>query len=521
MKENANLAENKEHIDFPVVGIGASAGGLDAFKSLLENLPLDTGLSFIVIQHLAAGHASMLTDILARFTKIPVQIVQDGMQIEPDNVYVIPPGTTMTMKNQVLILGPKDKTLKPIDTFFISLAENLKTQSIGIVLSGTGSDGTEGLKAVKSQGGITFAQTPNSAQYPDMPQNAISADATDFVLTPDKIASELQRIGKNIELAHREIEAKEETNIKQEEPKKEASLNTIFVLLKSHFNVDFTHYKETVVNRRISRRMVINHIEKKAEYIEYLQSHPDELEALYHDMLIGVTSFFREPETFEALKNTVFPELIKMHKPKDNIRFWIPGCSTGEEAYSFAIAIEEYLEENSISLQLQVFGTDVNEKNIEKARQGIYPNTIETDVSEKRLKTFFKNLNGNYQISKKIRDKCVFAKQDITADPPFSNMDLISCRNMLIYFDEYLHEKVVPTMHYALKAGGFLVLGQSESIGKFTNLFDQIKRQSIYTKKKTQPNITFGLQPVMQNPQKLRESKLGEKKMPFQFLKMR
>ena len=224
---------------------------------------------------------------------------------------------------------------------------------------------------------------------------------------------------------------------KKQSRKKETSLNAIFALLKSNFNVDFSHYKETVVNRRVSRRMVINHIEKIANYAKFLQTHPNELEALYNDMLIGVTSFFREPETFAALKEMVFPCLVKNHSPKEPIRIWIPGCSTGEEAYSFAIAIQEYLEENSITdLQVQIFGTDVNEKNIEKARQGIYPTTIETDVNEKRLKHFFTSFNGNYQISKAIRDKCVFAKQDITADPPFSNMDLISCRNMLIYFDE-------------------------------------------------------------------------------------
>ena len=244
------------------------------------------------------------------------------------------------------------------------------------------------------------------------------------------------------------------------------------------------------------------------------------MEALYNDMLIGVTSFFREPETFVALKETVFPSLVKNRQPKEPIRVWIPACSTGEEAYSFAIAIQEYLEENSITdLQVQIFGTDINEKNIEKARQGIYPPTIETDVNEKRLKHFFKSSNGNYQISKTIRDKCVFAKQDITADPPFSNMDLISCRNMLIYFDEYLHERVVPTLHYALKMGGFLVIGQSESIGKFTQLFEPVnKRSAIYVKKRAQPKVTFGLQasaPYL----KRKEGKEGEKKDVLSVLK--
>ena len=321
----------------------------------------------------------------------------------------------------------------------------------------------------------------SSAQYGDMPQSAISAEATDFVLSPDKIAVELQKIAKNPHLARSEIAAKDEAETKGEKPKKETALNAIFTLLKSNCNVDFSHYKETVVNRRVTRRMVINHIERMDNYVKFLRAHPNELEALYNDMLIGVTSFFREPETFVALKETVFPCLVKNRLPNEPVRVWIPACSTGEEAYSFAIAIQEYLEENSITdLQVQIFGTDVNERNIEKARQGIYPTTIETDVNEKRLKHFFKSSNGNYQISKTIRDKCIFAKQDITADPPFSNMDLISCRNMLIYFDEYLHERVVPTLHYALKIGGFLVLGQSESIGKFTQLFEHCKQKGRY-----------------------------------------
>ena len=502
------------------VGIGASAGGLEAFKVLLECLPVDTGLSFVVIQHLAAGQESMLTDILSRFTKMPVQAVKDGMPVEPDHVYVIPPGVTMTIEKQVLKLASRNKSLKPIDTFFISLAEDLKSQSIGIILSGTGSDGTEGLKAIKAQGGITFAQTPDSAQYGDMPQSAISAEATDFVLSPDKIAIELQKIAKNPHLARSEIAVREETGIKGEKPKKETALHAIFTLLKSNFNVDFSHYKETVINRRVTRRMVINHIEKMDHYTKFLRTHPNELEALYNDMLIGVTSFFREPETFVALKETVFPSLVKNRQPKEPIRVWIPACSTGEEAYSFAIAIQEYLEENSATdLQVQIFGTDINEKNIEKARQGIYTTTIETDVNEKRLKHFFKSSNGNYQISKTIRDKCVFAKQDITADPPFSNMDLISCRNMLIYFDEYLHERVVPTLHYALKTGGFLVIGQSESIGKFTQLFEPInKKNSIYMKKRAQPTVTFGLQTSVLYS-KRKEGKEEEKKDAISVLK--
>jgi two-component system CheB/CheR fusion protein len=522
-KETAKRSNKKSPSDqgiqgVPIVGVGASAGGLEAFKSLLENLPVDTGLSFVIIQHLAAGQESMLTDILSRLTKMPVQTIKDKMSVEPDHVYVIPSGTTMTMENKLLSLHPKGtSSVKPIDAFFISLAEDSKNQSIGIVLSGTGSDGTIGLKAIKAQGGITFAQTPNSAQYGDMPQSAISAEAADFVLSPDKIALELQKIAKNPQLERSIIAARKETGTK---PELGTALNAIFNMLKTSFNVDFSHYKETVVNRRIARRMVINNIEKMTNYAEYLRTHPNELDALYNDMLIGVTSFFREPDTFDALKETVFPELVKNRLPNEPIRVWIPGCSTGEEAYSFAIAIQEYLEEKAITnIQVQIFGTDVNERNVEKARQGIYLKTIETDLDEKRLKHFFKSFNGNYQICKNIRDMCVFARQDITADPPFSKMDLIICRNMLIYFDERLHEKVVPILHYALKIGGFLVLGQSESIGKFTQLFEPVNSTAaIYTKKRAPPHITFGLQ-ISQPYLKPKEGKEVDKKDVLAVLK--
>ncbi len=524
-KEVAKQFYNKSLSDqaiqgVPIVGIGASAGGLEAFKSLLECLAVDTGLSFVVIQHLAPGQESMLTDILSRFTKMTVQAVKDKMSVEPNNVYVIPPGTTMTVDNKILNLNPKGKSLKPIDAFFVSLAEDLKNQSIGIVLSGTGSDGTEGLKAIKAQGGITFAQTPNSAQYGDMPQSAISAEAADFILTPDKIAIELQKISMNPQHARSEIAARDETGTIEAKPKKETAIIAIFSLLKSNFNIDFSHYKETVVNRRVTRRMVINHLKTMTSYAEYLRAHPNELEALYNDMLIGVTSFFREPETFVALKETVFPKLVKNRSPNEPIRIWIPGCSTGEEAYSFAIAIQDYLKENALTnIQVQIFGTDVNEKNVEKARQGIYLRAIETDVPEQRLKRFFTSSNGNYQIVKTIRDMCVFAKQDITADPPFSNMDLISCRNMLIYFDESLHEKVVPILHYALKIGGFLVLGQSETIGKFTQLFEPAnKKCSIYEKKRAQPSINFGFQ-VSSPYLKHKEVKEPEKKDALSMLR--
>jgi two-component system CheB/CheR fusion protein len=457
---------------------------------LLEYLPVDTGLAFVIIQHLAPGQESLLTDILSRFTKMQVHQVEDGMIVEPNRVYVIPPGSTMTLEDGNLKLCPKGKSLRPIDAFLSSLATERKTQAIGVVLSGTGTDGTEGLKAIKAEGGITFAQDVQSAQYSGMPQSAISADSVDFVLSPEKISKELSRIAKNPQLVRAEMDAQEP------QITKESGLRKIFTLLKISFNVDFTHYKHTVVNRRITRRMVINHIDSLKKYSDYLETHKAELQALFHDMLIGVTSFFRESSTFLILKETIFPELLKNRVSREPIRIWIPGCSTGEEAYSFAISLQEYLEEKSLGdLQVQVFGTDVNEKNVDRARQGIYPKSIEANVSDARLNRFFSSFNGKYQIVKVIRDMCVFAKQDITADPPFSNMDLISCRNMLIYFDSYLQARIVPILHYALKTNGFLVLGESESIGKFTALFEPVNKKSfIYSKKKAQPRVNFGFE---------------------------
>ena len=391
----------------------------------------------------------------------------------------------MTLKNGYLQLVTKGSSLKPINDFMISLASELKTCAMGIVLSGTGNDGTEGLKAIKAEGGITFAQDPETAQYPDMPKNAIANEAPDFVFSPEHIADELAKIARHPQLIPKEKKTLEPQKV-------ETDLKKIFMMLKTSFGVNFTHYKETTINRRIARRMVINKIQNIKLYVEYLRIHSNELQALFDDLLIGVTSFFREPKTFEALKEKVFPKLIQNRsRSNEPLRVWVPGCSTGEEVYSLAITIQEFLEEKSLpEVRVQFFGTDANEKNIEKARKGIYPKTIEDNVSEGRLKRFFNRQNGNYKITKFVRDMCVFAKHDITSDPPFSNLDLIMCRNVLIYFDSIFHEKVFPLFHYALKPNGFLVLGESESVGKFQNLFEAVAtRGIIYRKKQAQPQF--------------------------------
>jgi two-component system CheB/CheR fusion protein len=489
--EQAKTSQVKVNNQFPIVGIGASAGGLDPIRKLLENLPTDTGMAFVVIQHLATGQESMLPEILSRATQMCVLQVKDGMKVDKNQVYVITPGTTMTLKNGFLKLVPKGVALKPINDFFISLASERKALSIGIVLSGTGNDGTEGLKAIKAEGGITFVQDPETAQYADMPRNAIDAETAYFVLSPENIVKEIVRIIKNPQLTRTETVAPAPEQAKTETP-----LKKILSMLKTAFGVDFTHYKETTINRRITRRMVINKIENEKEYVPFLRANPNELGALFDDLLIGVTSFFREPKTFEALKEKVFPELIKNRSTNENIRVWVPGCSTGEEVYSLAIAIQEFLEEKALAnLRVQIFGTDANVKNIEKARLGLYPKTIEDHVSESRLKRFFTRQNGNYQIIKLIREMCIFAKQDITSDPPFSNLDFIICRNVLIYFDSLLHERVFPIFHYGLKDNGFLIIGESESIGKFSYLFEPVTNKGlIFRKKRAQPQGTLHLE---------------------------
>ncbi len=463
---------------FPIVGIGASAGGLEAVTKLLEKLPADTGMAFVFIQHLAPGQESMLTDILARSTQMPVHKVQNDMPVRPNNVFVIPPDVSMTISDKVLKLRRDISRIhRPVDLFLISLAQDAKNLAIGVILSGTGTDGTEGLKSIYSEGGITFAQDEDSAKYPGMPHSAMASESVHFVLPPEKIAEELIRIGKHPYLNHAEL--------KVVKPKMEEAdaYSNILGLLRLTFNVNFSAYKESTINRRISRRMVIHQIDKIDDYVKLLRNDRGALQALFDDLLIGVTSFFREPETFAVLAEHVYPEILKDRSNEATIRLWVPGCATGEEVYSLALSLREYMEKSGASNPIQVFGTDISEKNIEKARAGIYPESICENVSEERLKHFFGKVDDQrYQISKSIRDMCVFAKQDLTRDPPFSNLDLISCRNVLIYLKPESQKRIIPLFHYALKANGFLVLGKSESIGGYENLFSSIDKTAVYSK---------------------------------------
>ncbi len=478
---------------FPVVGIGASAGGLEAFTQIFENLPASTGMAFVLIQHMDPSKASMLAEIIGRTAKMPVTEIRDGMVVAPDCVYVLPPKADLAITDGKLSLLPRPETRGPhlpIDFFLRSLATDLQDRAIGVILSGTASDGTLGIRAVKAEGGITFAQTVNSAKYPGMPASAIATGAVDSVLPPEEIAKELARIG-----THPYVAPPPGARV-PEAAESEDDLVRIFALLREAHGVDFTHYKPATTRRRILRRMVLHRAERMKQYLKFLQEHPEERDALFQDMLINVTSFFRDAEVYNTLKTKIWPKVIRDREPTAPIRIWVPGCSTGEEAYSLAICLMEVLGEMSSTAPVQIFATDVNESALEKARAGIYPESIALDVSPERLQRFFSRTDGEgYQISKQIRETCIFARQNLVKDPPFSQLDLISCRNVLIYMKPILQKRVMPIFHYALKHTGYLVLGSSESISEFSDLFGAVDRKSkLYFKKSTviRPAMDFG-----------------------------
>ena len=470
-----------------IVGIGASAGGLEAFSRLLSALPAKTGLAFVLIQHLDPTRESVLAKILSQKTRMQVVDASDGAALECDHVYIMPPNRDMTVSKGTLSLISRSATHgihMPIDRFFRSLAEDQRNRAIGVVLSGTASDGALGLKAIKAEGGISFAQDEISAKFGGMPHSAVAAGAADFVLPPEEIARELVRIsaqslplGKNSRpaaAAGPEISLRPNGN----------DLGHIFALLRARTGVDFGQYKRATPYRRVLRRMALRRIADIEGYIKYLENDPAEVEALYRDLLIHVTSFFRDPDTFAALASKAFPEILKRRQAKGPLRFWVPGCSSGEEAYSLAIAFVEFLGNRAARVPLQIFATDILDTAVDSARAGKYPENAVSELSRERLERFFVKLDGHYQISKNIRELCVFAKHDLIKDPPFSNLDLISCRNVLIYLGSDAQARAMGNFHYALRPGGVLLLGKSEAIGRFPNLFDAVDRtHKIFSRK--------------------------------------
>jgi len=475
---------------FPVVGIGASAGGLEACTTMLSHLPLDSGMAFVLVQHLDPKHESVLSDLLARSTRMPVMQVQDGVEVHPNHLYVIPPNRSIELVGGTLKLSPRvteHGLSMPIDLFLRSLADQRKTQAFGVILSGTGSDGSLGIEAIKAEGGVTFAQDEESAKYNGMPHSAVQTGSVDFVLPPERIAVDIARIAKHRATHLEQLHTEPQENRGPQEkwgPERDSPLNTLFRLLKKTKGVDFASYKPSTIERRVFRRMALQRITSLEDYVQRLTETPHEIEALYQDLFIKVTRFFRDPEVFEALEQQVFPVFLQENNKEQPIRLWVPGCSTGEEVYSLAISLLEFLSKKDSVRQVQIFGTDINETNLKKARPGLYMENISLDVSPERLRRFFLKADPGYQISKGIRDICVFAKQDISKDPPFSRLDLISCRNLLIYLGPSLQNRVFPLFHYALKPNGHLLLGNAEAVGTFTHLFTPVdKTHRIFVKK--------------------------------------
>ena len=476
--------------DTPViVGFGASAGGLEAFTSVLQQMPTNSGLALVLVQHLDPQHASILTGLLSRATFLKVTEVTAKTKVEPNRVYVIPPNKDLTITHGILDLEPRKPGMlhMPIDRFLHSLADDQGSKAIAVVLSGTASDGSQGVKAVKAAGGITFAQSPESAQYNGMPVSAIGTGCVDFILPPDGIARELVRLREHPYLRE---EPKPETEGVEES--EESAIKEIFNLLRGVSGVDFSLYKRGTILRRTMRRMALLKMESLDQYSSFMRQHPEEMSALFQDILINVTAFFREPATFEALKQRVFPELFKDRSTGDAVRVWVPGCATGEDTYSMAICLFEYMREAGLEERVQIFGTDLSDSALEKARTGVYSESIAADVSTERLRRFFVRVNSSYQIARSIRDICVFARQNVTKDPPFSKLDMIVCRNVLIYLGPSLQGTAIRLFHYALRPHGYLVLGLSESIGTAAELFaPKDKLLKIYSKRPA----TFQLNP--------------------------
>ncbi len=483
-----------EATKFPVVGVAASAGGLEAFTQLLEHLPIDTGMAFVLIQHLSPDHHSLLTEILARVTKLPVCEAEHGMIVEPNHVYVIPPNTKMVLEEGVLQLSPREKVFgkyMPGDAFFVSLATDRGRKSIAVVLSGGDGDGSLGLTAIKAAGGLTFAQCEDTAKFDSMPNTAVATGNVDFVLPPEQIAQELVNLSRNLMVDLPQLLVSSDDSVAPP-----GDLVTIFSLLRSSTGVDFSHYKPKTLDRRIQRRMLLCKLEQLADYVRYLQAHPAEVKALYEEILIHVTNFFRDREAFELLKTKVFPTISQHKSVEFPIRIWVAGCSTGEEVYSIAICLLEFLAERVTQPPIQIFATDISEVSIDKARSGIYTENQMVDVSPERRQSFFHPIEGGYRICKAVRELCVFARQDLSSDPPFSNVDLISCRNVLIYLNEALQQRIMPIFHYSLNETGFLLLGTSESTGKSADLFTVIdKKNRVYQKNPTATKSTFSFTP--------------------------
>lgn len=474
--------------DLIVVGIGASAGGLEAYKHVLPGLPVDANMAFVIVQHLDPKHRSMMASLLDRHTEMSLLEIVDGQVLEANHVYITPPGCDVKIVGNALHLSKPSQSIGPrpsIDYFLTSLAESKAERAVGIILSGTGSDGAHGIRAIKAGGGITIVQSEESARYNGMPHAAIETGHVDLVLDPDKIGKELQVAIKYPKLVPKV----------PPEAKAPKDIDFILHLIAERTGANLSEYKLSTINRRVGRRMALHKILALRDYLQYVQTYPNELDLLLKDILISVTGFFRDAEAFQALKRCLVQSL-NSKRNGDNIRIWVPGCATGEEVYSIAILLHDQLGNDVNRYNIQIFGTDLDQDAIIRARKGLYPASTVVEVNRELVDKYFTSADNTVQVIKSIREMIVFAKQDLTQDPPFSHLDVISCRNLLIYFNSSLQKKIVPMFHYILNPGGLLFLGKSESIGQFADLFvPMAKKWKIFQRRDTlrTPVVDFGM----------------------------
>jgi len=481
MQENEDMTPSRPAPDlFPVVGVGASMGGLEAFKKLVRAIPQHPGMAFILVQHMEPTHESLLPELLQKVTGIPIEEITDHVQVKPDRIYIVPANKVLIAVDGHLQLSPrppKNERNMPIDVFFTSLAVAHQSRAIGVVLSGNATDGTLGLKAIREQGGFTFAQEPASAGARGMPESAIDAQVVDFILAPEDIPDQLAHLAE----AFRSSPADDSPGIRPawEEAFREL-LHSVFI----RTGTDFTYYKQSTIRRRVVRRMGLNKIGNIAAYLAYFSENKAEQDLLYQDLLIPVTGFFRDPEVYDLLKQSVFPGMLKTKDKGVPLRIWVAGCSTGEEAYSMGICLYECMGDRTMDSSFQIFASDLSERSIARARSGLYSRKDVSGLSDTLLQRYFVKMNGSYQVNKQIRDVCVFASHNFLKDPPFAKMDLVSCRNVLIYMDPFLQKRALTTFHYALNENGYLLLGTSETVAPAADLYVPVgKHEKLYLRK--------------------------------------
>jgi two-component system CheB/CheR fusion protein len=468
---------------FYIVGMGGSAGSLEAFEQFFRNMPADAGLAFVLVSHLDPSHKGLMPELLQRGTAMKVLQAKDGMKVQQNHVYVIPPNKDMSIMHGTLqLLDPAMPRgfRTPIDFFFKHLADDQGEKGIGIIFSGMGTNGTLGLKAIKEKLGMVMVQEVSSAKYDGMPRSAIDSGLADFVAPANELPAKLLGYVNHSSMVNRELPSAEKKTM--------GAMQKIFALLRAQTGNDFSLYKKSTVHRRIERRMSIHQISSINQYVRYLQENSHEIDLLFKELLIGVTSFFREPDSFEILKDMAIPQLLKSKKSGDTLRVWVVGCSTGEEAYSIAIILRECLDDLKPDghHKIQIYATDIDKEAIDVARQGTYPASISADVSQERLQRFFMKEDDRYRIRNEVREMIVFAQQNVLTDPPFIRLDLLSCRNLLIYLNSETQKKLLPIFHYSLEAGGFLFLGSSESIGGFTDLFAPLdNKRKVFERRET------------------------------------